>query len=295
MVFAFKTSISDFACCKIHGWFFCYKWHEWCFAKNVWGFPSMYFFWSNMSWIHVSNYKPLSHPCNHDHVAKWNHFFALLAHCEGNPPVSGGFPSQRPVTQSFDVFFDLRLKKRMSKQSRRRWFETPRAHFDVTVMILICRVRCGSHIGLFLALHRHANDLIFWDRALTKNELVSRSVLQCSLWCQISFLIFWLLVCIKSFYPSRCVILTVNFSDVADADNHRCQTRQWNITIFPAHSKAFCTDAHQIANRYIEPLFHTENNPIYFEKGCIGANDFNLPYRPKLVYYMTTRYKKCAI
>ena len=29
------------------------------------------------------------------------------------------------VTRSFDVFFDLRLNKQMSKQSRRRWFETP--------------------------------------------------------------------------------------------------------------------------------------------------------------------------
>ena len=32
---------------------------------------------------------------------------------------------QRPVTWSFDVFFDLRLNKRLSKQSRGRWFETP--------------------------------------------------------------------------------------------------------------------------------------------------------------------------
>ena len=35
------------------------------------------------------------------------------------------FPSQRPVTRSFDVFFDLRPNKRLSKLSRRRWFETP--------------------------------------------------------------------------------------------------------------------------------------------------------------------------
>ena len=28
-----------------------------------------------------------------------------------------GFPAQRPVTRSFDVFFDLRLDKRLSKQS----------------------------------------------------------------------------------------------------------------------------------------------------------------------------------
>ena len=37
----------------------------------------------------------------------------------------GEFPPQRPVTRSFDVFFDLRMNKRLSKQSRRRWFETP--------------------------------------------------------------------------------------------------------------------------------------------------------------------------
>ena len=29
----------------------------------------------------------------------------------------GEFPAQRPVTWSFDVFFDLRLNKRLSKRS----------------------------------------------------------------------------------------------------------------------------------------------------------------------------------
>ena len=52
-------------------------------------------------------------------------FSTSLALCEGNPPVTGGFPSQRPVTRSFDVFFDLRLNKRLSTQSICRWFETP--------------------------------------------------------------------------------------------------------------------------------------------------------------------------
>ena len=37
----------------------------------------------------------------------------------------GEFPSQKPVARSFDDFFDLCLNKRLSKQSRRRWFETP--------------------------------------------------------------------------------------------------------------------------------------------------------------------------
>ena len=37
----------------------------------------------------------------------------------------GEFPTQRPVTRSFDVFFDLRLNKRLSKQSWGWWVETP--------------------------------------------------------------------------------------------------------------------------------------------------------------------------
>ena len=60
----------------------------------------------------------------HDDVIKWKHFLRY-GPCAGNSPVTGEFPSQRPVTRTFDVFFDLRLNKRLSKQSRRRWFETP--------------------------------------------------------------------------------------------------------------------------------------------------------------------------
>ena len=41
---------------------------------------------------------------------------ALLALCVWNSPVTGEFPAQRPVTRSFDVFFDLQLNKRLSKQ-----------------------------------------------------------------------------------------------------------------------------------------------------------------------------------
>ena len=39
-------------------------------------------------------------------------FSALLALCAGNSPVTGEFAAQRPVTRSFDVFFDLRMNKR---------------------------------------------------------------------------------------------------------------------------------------------------------------------------------------
>ena len=56
---------------------------------------------------------------------------ASLAFCAGNSPATAGNSlvtgefSHRPMTRSFDVFFDLRLKRQLSKQSRRRWFETP--------------------------------------------------------------------------------------------------------------------------------------------------------------------------
>ena len=51
--------------------------------------------------------------------------FRVTGPCAGNSSVTGEFPSQRPVTRSFDVFFDLRLNKRLSKQSWGWWFQTP--------------------------------------------------------------------------------------------------------------------------------------------------------------------------
>ena len=41
---------------------------------------------------------------------------ALLAPCAGNSPVIGEFPSQRPVKRAFDVVFNLRMNKWLSKQ-----------------------------------------------------------------------------------------------------------------------------------------------------------------------------------
>ena len=49
---------------------------------------------------------------------------ALLAICAGNSSVTGEFPTQRPVTRNFDVFFDLHPNKRLSKQWWGWWFET---------------------------------------------------------------------------------------------------------------------------------------------------------------------------
>ena len=59
----------------------------------------------------------------------WRHqmetFSALLAIYAENSSAPGEFPTQRPVTRSFDVFFDLCPNKGLSKQSWSWWFETP--------------------------------------------------------------------------------------------------------------------------------------------------------------------------
>ena len=52
----------------------------------------------------------------HDDVIKWNQF-----PCYRPPP--GGFPSQRAVNAGCDVNFYVILKKRLNKQSSRRWLE----------------------------------------------------------------------------------------------------------------------------------------------------------------------------
>ena len=56
-------------------------------------------------------------------------FSTLLALCAGNSTVTGEFLSHRLLTRNFDIFFDLRLNIRLSKQSWGWWFETPSRRF----------------------------------------------------------------------------------------------------------------------------------------------------------------------
>ena len=55
--------------------------------------------------------------------------FHVTAISAENSPTAGEFPSQRLATRSFDVFFDLRLNKRLSKQWRRRGSEAQSRSF----------------------------------------------------------------------------------------------------------------------------------------------------------------------
>ena len=86
----------------------------------------------------------------------WIRIYVMMTPSNGNifcvtGPLCGESPVnsphwQRPVTRSFDVFFDLPPNKWLSKQSRRRWFETPSRslwrHRNVT--------RPNLHQGQFL-------------------------------------------------------------------------------------------------------------------------------------------------
>ena len=75
------------------------------------------------------------HSCSH--VTWWRHqmetFSALLAICAGNSPVTVEFPAQRPVTRSFDVFFNLRIYRWVNNREAGDLRRHP-AHYDVIVM-----------------------------------------------------------------------------------------------------------------------------------------------------------------
>ena len=92
----------------------------------------------------------------------WRHqmeiFSTLLAICAGNSPVPGEFPAQRPVTWSFDVFFDMHPNKRLSKQQRGWWFET------LSCPLRLHRNECGcrrpNNTTRYQAISRHRFNCI---------------------------------------------------------------------------------------------------------------------------------------
>ena len=99
----------------------------------------------------------------HDDVIKWKHFprnWPFVREFTG----PGEFPTQRPVTRSFDVFFDLRLNKRLSKQPWGWVNNRHRGHYDVNVMIYD-----NLWIILFLSL-----SLKHWECINTSNWHLER-------------------------------------------------------------------------------------------------------------------------
>ena len=65
--------------------------------------------------ISITLLSPQQHSLEQEHFPRYWPFVGM----------TGEFPTQRPVTRSFDSFFDRRLNKRFSEQSWSCWFETP--------------------------------------------------------------------------------------------------------------------------------------------------------------------------
>ena len=81
----------------------------------------------------------------------WRHqmetFSVLLALCAGISPVSDEFPAQSPVTRSFDVLFDLRLNKRLSKHAWTWWSQTPSRSLCRHCNVLLNTNKCGYFLA----------------------------------------------------------------------------------------------------------------------------------------------------
>ena len=128
----------------------------------------------------------------HDDVIEWKTFLVPVL-LWGEPSVTGGFPSQRPVSRSFDVSYDLRLDKRSSKQSGRWWFKT-----------------------LSFSLWRHHN--------------VERPGVPCS-WKWVRNIVLWIKwieihFCIIQFHPAKSVMLmSLTFDTYSSEANHTCPVK----------------------------------------------------------------------
>ena len=119
---------------------------------------------------------------------RWRHqmetFSALLAICAGNSPV----PVQRPVTRSFDVFFDLRPNKRLSKQWWGWWFEAQsrplwRHCSDVSFVVNMNNLLNKSSSCRFFARRRHNIHVM----SLKKRESLLKIGIICRDYCFISY------------------------------------------------------------------------------------------------------------
>ena len=114
-------------------------------------------------------------------------FSALMTLCNGNPPITGRFSSQRPLTRSFHVFFDL-LNKRLNKQSRRRWFETPSCSLWRHCNAVTCLLHVPASFAAspaecwFPATH---DDVMIWKSL--KTRITFTKAQSCQVWCFLFF------------------------------------------------------------------------------------------------------------
>ena len=62
-------------------------------------------------------------------------FSVLLAICEGNPTITGGFPTQKLVTRNFDVSFICTWTNSWANNRGAGYLGRHRVHYDITLMV----------------------------------------------------------------------------------------------------------------------------------------------------------------
>ena len=114
----------------------------------------------------------------HDDVIKWKHFSRYR-------PFVRWIPHQRPVTRRFDVFFDLRPNKRLSKQWWGCWFETPSCPLwsHCNVVLLFCNQFYSWSLGL--CSKQNETRTLYSGTYYTKPHTISLCEMQ-HLWTQFS-------------------------------------------------------------------------------------------------------------
>ena len=104
-------------------------------------------------------------------------FSTLLALCEGNSPVISEVPTQRPVKRSLDVFFDLRLNKRLSKHLWGRWFETPSCslwyHCNVSFSPAVHEAGLGYFQSIYWYVGDNVRNTSWWSPSFPPIDLGS--------------------------------------------------------------------------------------------------------------------------
>ena len=109
--------------------------------------------------------------------------FRVTGHLRGEFTGPGEFPTQRPVTRSFDVFFDLRLNKRLSKQSWGWWFETLSRplwrHCNATICV------AGSHFINFFTHNSNLIEILLWlhPYLVFRSSIFCFDIIHILFWC----------------------------------------------------------------------------------------------------------------
>ena len=129
-----------------------------------------------------------------------------MALCEGNSPVTGGFPSQRPVTGSFDFFFICAWTNGWACNRDAGYLRRHRPH-DVTVMSFDKEAEAAKRVEFLDVL---VAPVLSWDTPA--NQSITNCPILCK--CHQTFrttrhMVSWLFIASKKIFGRHIVIIAI--------------------------------------------------------------------------------------